>query len=796
MDAVLSLPVSPTSFVGRAAELDEISDLMANPACRLVTLVGPGGIGKTRLAIQAAALQVGAFPDGIIWVSLQPLSSPEFLVTAIAEACRYKFVAQQPARLQLLNYLSRQRLLLALDNFEHLLPGAELVSAILEAAPQVKVLVTSREVLGLREEWIRPVQGLTFPGEDEAAALEEFSAIQLFAERARQGQPAFSLEQEGACAARVCRLVQGMPLAIELAAAWLRTLSCAEVVNEIQHSLDFLATGLKNIPERHRSMRAVFDQSWRLLSPVERQAFKKLSVFQGGFRRDAADFVAGADLAVLQALLDKSLLSAAAGRYAMHELLRQFALEKLDEAPQERQRTQDRHAVYFSQFLQRQESRLKGSQQLPALAEIDAEIDNVRVAWRRAVEVGMELEIRQAMNGLVLYYQMRSRQPEALEAFQRAVQRFEEGSPELKSLLETVVAWMTAVTGSTEVAGEMYARCYPAIKNYPSDAPFQFAFLGLNWHSAHFLEAEAFKQFFQARASNYVAINDHWSAAWALYCLGIQAAKQGGYEAAAPLYLQSLDQFRACDDRWGTTWALHALGSCASEAKHYQEARPLFEESLKICQEVGDQGGVAFALHMLGEISTGLGEYPGAWRYLISAAEIDYKIKSRMPAWHLFDLSLTLAAAGWKTRAVEILAFLATRPEFKHTLPYSRDELEKLRPGLPPDVFERACRVGDAHDFSSFLAYLAAELEQAEKTSGRAPAPATSGVPGLVEPLSERELQVLACIASGMSNREIAARMYITVGTVKKHTNNIFGKLQVSSRTQAVAKARDLHLLG
>ncbi|PKO20431.1 MAG: SARP family transcriptional regulator, partial [Chloroflexi bacterium HGW-Chloroflexi-1] len=324
-----NLPPSPTPFVGREEELAELADYLANPDCRLLTLVGPGGIGKTRLVLQVAADQTGAFVHGIHFVPLASVSSTELIVSAIAEALDLPFDSHQDPKEQLLNYLHEKEMLLVLDNLEHLLPisissacgkgegGAELLAEILRRAPGVVLLVTSRERLNLREEWVYTVEGLTYP-EGEAVGRpalsvaegpETYSAVNLFQQRARRAYQHFSLSEiERPHVVRICQLVEGMPLGVELAAAWVAVHSCEEIAQEIERNLDILTTRLRNVPARQWSVRATFEHSWQLLSETEKDIFARLSVFRGGFRREAAAVVTGASLSTLSSLLDKSLI--------------------------------------------------------------------------------------------------------------------------------------------------------------------------------------------------------------------------------------------------------------------------------------------------------------------------------------------------------------------------------------------------------------------------------------------------------------------------------------------------------
>ena len=432
-----NLPPQPTPFVGRAAELADIRRRLENPTCRLLTLAGPGGIGKTRLSVEVAEtviethLDKANFAHGVYFVSLASIGSPDHLVPTVADALNFSFYNDVDQKVQLLEYLREKEMLLVLDNLDHLLGAADLVSDILTTAPAVKILITSREALNLQEEWFFPVEGLSIPddeviGREELASLEAYGAVQLFMQSARRARPDFSLEEAQDCVLRICRLVEGMPLGIELAAAWLKVFPCNKIAREIDQNLDFLTTSLRNVPARHRSMRAVFEHSWQLLTEREREVLGRLSVFRGGFRQTAAEQIAGATLMELAALVEKSLLRLnPAGRYQMHELLRQFGAEKLEASPQDKEATQHRHCEYFMRFLQQREETITGQRQKSVLDEIRGEVENVRTAWNWAVTHGQVEAINQGLETLYQFYWIRSRFQEGEEAFRQAVKRLQ-----------------------------------------------------------------------------------------------------------------------------------------------------------------------------------------------------------------------------------------------------------------------------------------------------------------------------------------------------------------------------------
>ncbi len=712
-----NLPPPTGLFVGREVEVKQLKQYLHQTKTRLITISGPGGMGKTRLALQVALSEVNTFLHGTFFIPLASLPTADYLVSTMAETIGLAFKSGQEPLTQLLNFLHSKEMLLILDNFEHLMKGVEIVSDILAQAPNVKLLVTSRERLNLHEEWVFELAGLAYPSKSDEAQrrrgaeaqggksdreigvwndkedsqsvtsqqevvisdqsfpsisqslisnLSQYPALTLFVERARHIKPDFNLTKATLPhVVRLCQLVRGLPLGLELAASWLRLLTPAEIVTEIERNLDFLKTSLRNIPERHRSLRAVFEHSWALLTAQEQAVYAKLSIFRGGFQREAAEQIAGASLPLLASLTDKSLLyQVAEGRYALHELLRQYGAEKLKS--QELEISQDqliyngdlvnipsarlRHSLYFMKFLSSRDTALNGNQPQQAVTEIKTELDNIRhgwywcvtnpVVWNWTLTTEPIAQIEQGIGSLSHFYDLTGLFQEGINGFQTAIEHIQRlladgqtptaSTQHILSRLHTEQAHLLNQSGA----------CAQAIQAAQIAAELAVTVQVIG------LEATARHQWGKALVSesNYKQGQDQLEQALSLARqadmprleakilrrLGIVASNQGDHLRAQELFERALMIVAQADNIRGQSLILNNLGIVAKRQGDYAAAQTAYQAALHRFHQIEDAWGESLALNNLGTIAYAQGRYSEAQRHYQQSLRLSHELEDRI----------------------------------------------------------------------------------------------------------------------------------------------------------------------
>lgn len=614
----INLPDDPLPLVGRAAELALLGTLLADPATRVITIVGPGGMGKTRLAVEAARRHSASeyAPGGVYFVSLVALDDPALIAVPIAEALglplyvrdQREHWTRDKAADQLVAYLRDKQLLLVLDNLEHLLSDLSLLSLLVTAAPAVKLLVTSREQLGLRCETVLPLQGLAVrPDSSPEARVEPLAgdAITLFVNAARRAHPNLGLSTADFDAIiTICRCVDGMPLGVELAAAWAGVLSPAEIAAEIQINLDTLSSTLRDVPERQRSIRAVFDYTWANLSEAERAGVRQLAVFQAGFTREAAQQVARVTLGSLRSLVQKSLVRAdSAGRYHIHELLCQFAAERLAHSPEDLAAVQQRHSAYYVALLAHYEQALAGSGQGEALAAIERERYNVAVAWKWAATQRKTDLLEQAMESLCEFHRIRGSQEEGSVLFHIAVSALgydepdESASPlgfeETLELLERSPSPVAVNDQPRLILGRILARW----GRFHCESPHADAYTRYNRDAALHCLAGTGANLDLAYLVRYIG---H---------IGFRPWE------CRELYRWALRQFAEHGDSQGVAEVRYRLGLLAVQLGEYQDGERMFRDCLATIGASGRRTVHANCLLELSYVFWALGEYAQAEQY-------------------------------------------------------------------------------------------------------------------------------------------------------------------------------------
>jgi DNA-binding SARP family transcriptional activator/predicted ATPase len=674
-----NLPVPATPLVGRRREVEQISARLSDPDCWLLTLLGPGGIGKTRLAVEAGYHLKDDFPQGVFWVSLSMVQNELSLVPAIANTLGIVFRPDgSDIQTQLFDFLREKRLLFILDSFEGLVPWAETLAQLHASAPGIKLLITSRRTLRIPGEQVIPVKGLAYPVRPEGVTdaiegkiTEAYSAVALFIQTARRVGANFqTTPTDLAAICQITRLLEGMPLALELAASWVHTLPCQEIERMIRAGLDMLETPLGDIPERQRSMRAVFNYSWDLLSSRERVSFARLSVFRGSYSRQAARQIIGISLQTLSALIDQSLVRRAAnGRFDMHDLLRQFCAGKLAQRPADHLETHQRHCHYYATRLFQWNLALGGVMQGQALSEMEYELENLQAAWDWAAAQKDVDALASSVDSLCMYYFRRARFNEGIQtcqgawdaihrspsphdptqqlrfssklctwraAFSLNLERLEEASQYLQdsqAILDSAkldpqdaaqerIFWLVirAIYSNLRMDGAAaladLARANQLSQRtqgkYPRFLTFYWRFL----MGGGAVTKEIYT-FLVGILADVRRIGDPFELGCHLFTLGIGALfHEYDLEKAKPLLEESIRSFQMISDPSTEVMTIKTRSYLVNTQGNFSEGLELKKRELQIVQESGDRRMLGIVQAEIGEIFTHLGDYLRAEAYL------------------------------------------------------------------------------------------------------------------------------------------------------------------------------------
>jgi non-specific serine/threonine protein kinase len=724
-----NLPLQLSSFIGRKQEMAEVKRLLS--MSRLLTLTGAGGCGKTRLALQMVTTVLDTYTDGIWVVELAPLSDIALVPQAVASVLGLREDSDQPCLTVLLRYLQAKHLLLVLDNCEHLIEAtAQLADALLRHCPYLQILTTSRETLNIAGEVVWLVPSLSLPESSEPLPVEilkQYDAIRLFVERAMTALPTFALtDQNAATVAQVCQKLDGIPLAIELAAARVKVLRVEQIAIRLDNRFRLLTGGSRTALPRHQTLRALIDWSYKLLSPAEQLLLRHLSVFAGGFTLEAVEAIwAGKEgdiLGLLTQLVNKSLVvsereQGLEARYRLLETIQQYMLEKLVESG-EVKKVRGRHLDFFLQVVEKDETKLHGTEQLMLLSRLEVEHDNLRAALQWAWEQEVAEIVARLGGALGQFWAIRGYLGEGRQWLGRIlVQRERISTPTLAKVLFSY-GWLLFEQANYSQAQQYYEeslKLWREIGNSENIAELLNSLGHVAQQQSDYTRAVALSM---ESLTLYRDLDDKAGIALSLNRLGHIAQLQGDYAYAVSLVEESLTLRRELDDKRGIASSLNFLAETARREGQYERAIALYEESLLLCQKLGDKRCIAGLSHNLGHVIQEQGDYERATAMFKRSLALYQKLENRPGvALCLAGLAGIMGKSGQLRHAVQILgaveAFFETfnmAMDIVDHVTYERT-VATLRKQLHEDTFSAVWAEGRAMPLQQAVAYALEETE-------------------------------------------------------------------------------------
>lgn len=629
-----NLPRQYETFIGRSEEMAELQQRLNQPHCALVTVLGPGGAGKTRVALETARARLEHYPDGVWFVELADVDTAAQMTTAVAHTLGLQTWSSADLTGQIIHHLQGKKMLLVLDNFEQLIHEVQWLVHLIQALPGVQFLVTSRIALNVRAEWLYEIVGLPYPPADVTIVDESiYTAVSLFHERARQRRHDFAASAaEQAAVYRICRLVEGLPLALELAASLVRVASCSQIAQVIQTNLDELAVAARDLPPRQRSLRAVFDYSWALLDQFKRPSLARISVFRDGFTAEASLKVAEASTICLTALSDRSFIhQPAPGRYMIHELLRRFATEKLAEFEDDPQRLTRQHSSYFLHYVAQRETILGGLGSRQATADIQRELENVRAAWEHAAAMGCHALLDGSLMALFNFCRLSGLWQEGVHLCQQAITSLQNqlgddpNTPATLARLYICQATLYCWLGDYEQAApsaQQGITCARQVEETTGIAAGHLALASaLHGQGKYETAVPHLEQALQlAQTIPSLAIM-----ADTLRQLGVINMLHAEYGRAQSRLLPALSIYQKSGNRVDEGQTLSVLGNIAFYQGDYDQAESCYQQALAIQRETGDQNIKGGLLLDLGSVASRRGDYAAWAEYCRQALSIHQK---------------------------------------------------------------------------------------------------------------------------------------------------------------------------